>query len=116
MARDTLYSGITLEDLPKEGEVIHLEGYISKLDGGTLVITEMDTLRWSIAAWAQIDVQETETVVILDESYGLFSVTVKNLVWWRTEKHGGNHPDIYQAMTTVVKYNTRAEHQKYYSG
>lgn len=45
MALDTLYSGITLEDLPKEGEVIHLEGYISKLDGGTLVITEMDTLR-----------------------------------------------------------------------
>ncbi len=117
MALDTLYRVITLEDLPKKDEAIHLEGYISKLDGGTLVITEMHTLRWGgMPAWAQIDVQETETVVILGESSGLFSVTVKDLVWWRTEKHGGNHPDIYQAMGTVVKYNTRAEHQKYYSG
>ena len=99
------FNDVTLRDLPMPGETIHLDGYISKHDKGVLVL-----------AGAQVALHETETAVILDESYELFSVTVKCLDWEFTQENYGNLPDICKATATVVRYNTRDEHPFYYGG
>ena len=111
------FNDVTLRDLPMPGETIHLDGYISKHDKGVLVLARARVANGgSIAAWAQVALHETETAVILDESYELFSVTVKCLDWEFTQENYGSLPDICKATATVVRYNTRDEHQFYYGG
>lgn len=113
----TTFSNVTLQDLPKPGETLHLEGFISKHADGTLTISGARTSRGvGIAAWAQVWFSDTDAVIILDESHELFSVAVENLEWERTQRNYGNVPDIYKATTTVVRYNSRDEHPFYHGG
>lgn len=76
----TLGNHLTLEDLPKPGETIYLDGFISKHATETLNIASMQTVTGKdVAVWAQVSTLDTEAVIVIDESSELFSVAVKDL-------------------------------------
>lgn len=76
----TLGNHLALEDLPKPGETINLDGFISKHATETLNIASMQTVTGKdVAVWAQVSTLDTEAVIVIDESPELFSVTVKDL-------------------------------------
>ena len=113
----TLGNHLTLEDLPKPGETIYLDGFISKHATETLNIASMQTVTGKdVAVWAQVSTLDTEAVIVIDESPELFSVTVKDLEGEPLKKGIGNFPDEYGLTATVVKYNTQEEHPFYYGG
>ena len=113
----TLGNHLTLEDLPKPGETINLDGFISKHATETLNIASMQTVTGKdVAVWAQVSTFDTEAVIVIDESPELFSVTVKDLEGKPLKEGIGNFPDEYGLTATVVKYNTQEDHPFYYGG
>lgn len=113
----TLGNRLTLEDLPKPGETIYFDGFISKHATETLNIASMQTVTGKdVAVWAQVSTFDTEAVIVIDESPELFSVTVKDLEEEPLKEGIGNFPDEYGLTATVVKYNTQEDHPFYYGG
>lgn len=113
----TLGKPVTLETLPKPGETVRFEGYISEHAPETLNIAMIRTAAGSdIAAWAKVSIFDTEAVIVIDESPGLFSITVKDLSWGPVKESAGNLPGEYGLTATVVCYNTQDEHPFYYGG
>lgn len=113
----TIFNSLTLKDLPKPGETIHLDGFISKHATETLNIASMQTVTGKdVAVWAQVSTLDTEAVIVIDESPELFSAAVKDLEGEPLKEGIGNFPDEYGLTATVVKYNTQEDHPFYYGG
>ena len=87
----TLGKPVTLETLPKPGETVRFEGYISEHAPETLNIAMIRTAAGSdIAAWAKVSIFDTEAVIVIDEKPRAFQLSPsKTLVGGRSRKASG---------------------------